>query len=263
AYNVMGLARSGMGVDAADFDQDGWLDLFVTNVDQEMSSLYRNHHDETFDDEASSAGIARDTKLLSGWGVKFFDYDNDGDIDLFMCNGHPDTMVNRRIANVTYAEPMLLFRNDGESWKNVSLESGPIFSKRLAARGLAIGDFNNDGSVDVLVSVNDSAPVLLRNNAASQNHWLGIRLIGKKANIDAIGAKITYRAGDSQRDLWKVGGGGFLSSHDPRIVLGLGQRKKIDWLEIKWPRPSGKIERFTDLPLDRYITVVEGEGKWR
>jgi len=262
AYNVMGLARSGMGVDAADFDQDGWLDLFVTNVDQEMFSLYRNHHDETFDDQASSTGIARDTKLLSGWGVKFFDFDNDGNIDVFICNGHPDTMVNRRIANVTYAEPMLLFRNGGKSWKNVSLESGPIFSTPLAARVLAIGDFNNDGSVDVLVSVNDSSPVLLRNNAGSQNHWLGIRLIGKKANIDAIGAKITYRAGDFERDVCKVGGGGFLSSHDPRIVLGLGQRRKIDSLEIKWPQPSGKIERFTNLPLDRYITVVEGEGKW-
>src|SRR5215469_5456036 len=262
AYNVMGLARSGMGVDAADFDQDGWLDLFVTNVDQEMFSLYRNHRDETFDDIAASTGIARDTKFVSGWGVKFVDYDNDGNIDLFMCNGHPDTMVNRRIPNVTYSEPMLVFRNDGKTWKNVSLESGPIFSRPFAARGLAIGDFNNDGSVDVLVSVNDGVPLLLRNNAGRQNHWLGVRLIGKKANIDAIGAKITYRAGDLERHLWKVGGGGFLSSHDPRVVLGLGQRKNIDWLEIKWPQPSGKTERFTNVPVDRYITIVEAEGQW-
>lgn len=262
AYNVMGLARSGMGVDAGDFDQDGWLDLFVTNVDQEMFSLYRNNHDETFDDVAASAGIATDTKFLSGWGVKFLDYDNDGNLDLFMCDGHPDTMVNRRIPNVTYSEPMLVFHNDGKTWKNVSRDSGPIFSKSFAARGLAIGDFNNDGSVDVLVSVNDGAPILLRNNAGSQNHWLGLRLIGKKANIDAIGAKITYRAGDLHRQAWKVGGGGFLSSHDPRVVLGLGQQKKVDWLEIKWPQPSGKTERFTNLPIDRYVTIVEGEGKW-
>ena len=262
AYNVMGLARSGMGVDAGDFDQDGWLDLFVTNVDQEMFSLYRNNHDETFDDVAPSAGIARDTKFLSGWGVKFIDYDNDGNLDLFMCDGHPDTMVNRRISNVTYSEPMLVFHNDGKTWKNVSRDSGPIFSKSFAARGLAIGDFNNDGSVDVLVSVNDGAPILLRNNAGTQNHWLGLRLIGKKANIDAIGAKITYRAGELQRHSWKVGGGGFLSSHDPRMVLGLGQQKKLDWLEISWPQPSGKTERFTNVPIDRYITIVEGEGKW-
>lgn len=184
-------------------------------------------------------------------------------MDLIISNGHPDTMVDKRISGVHYYEPMLLFRNDGKQWKNVSLESGPIFSSPIAGRALALGDFDNDGSVDVLVSVNDGAPVLLRNNAGRQNHWLGVRLVGKKSNIDAIGAQLTYKVGDVVRHRTKVGGGGYLSSHDPRVVLGLGSQPKVDWLEIKWPRPSGKVERFTNVPVDRYITIVEGEEKWK
>lgn len=263
AVNAMGLPRSGMGVDAADINQDGWLDLFLTNVDHEMFSLYRNHKDMSFDDLAIPTGIGPATMLLSGWGVKFFDYDNDGDLDLLIANGHPDTTVDKRIQDVRYYEPMLLFRHSGEKWENVSGKSGPIFSKDLAARGMAIGDFNNDGAMDVLVAVNDAAPVLLRNNIGRRNHWLGVRLIGKKANIDAIGSKIAWQAGDLRRSAYKTGGGSYASAHDPRMVLGLGQRSKVDWLEITWPQPSGRVERFTDLPVDRYISIVEGEGKWR
>jgi hypothetical protein len=128
---------------------------------------------------------------------------------------------------------------------------------------MAIGDFNNDGAVDVLISVNDGAPVLLRNNNVGKNHWLGVRLIGKKSNPDAIGARITYQAGDLKRSRMKVGGGSFLSSHDPRIVLGTGKQSTIAWLEVRWPQPGGAVERFTDLPIDRYITIVEGTGKWK
>jgi hypothetical protein len=171
--------------------------------------------------------------------------------------------VDNKIPGVTYREPMLLFKNDGKNFQNVSAKSGPIFSQPLAGRGLALGDFDNDGWIDVLITQNNSAPILLRNNAGKQNHWLGLKLIGSKANIDAIGAKVTYRTGDVERHQFKVGGGSYLSSHDPRIVLGLGQRTKLDWLDVKWPQPSGKTERFTNLPIDRYITIVEGEGEWK
>src|SRR5581483_680973 len=194
--SVFGKPRSGMGVDAADYDQDGWIDLFEANVDHEMYSLYHNDKNEAFSDVALPTGIGEATKMMSGWGLKFFDYDN-------------------------------------------------------------------DGSVDVLVTQNNGAPVLLRNNAGHENHWLGVKLVGRKANIDAIGAKVTWRYGDFERHAYKVGGGSYLSSHDPRMVLGLGQHTKIDWLEVKWPAPSGKTERFTALPIDSYVTIVEGEDKWK
>ena len=260
-YSGLGTARSGMGVDAADYDQDGWVDLFVANIDHQSYSLYHNTRDESFSDAANEVGLAAATWLLSGWGVKFFDYDNDGNLDLLVANGHPDLMVEQQFPNVNYLEPMLLFQNTGAGFKNVSAESGPAFSKKLAARGLALGDFDNDGGVDVLISQNNGPPVLMRNKVGSRNHWLGVCLVGKKANIDAVGAKLTYKAGELQRHIFKVGGGSYLSAHDSRVVLGLGSKSKIDWLEIQWPKPSERIERFTSLPIDRYITIVEGQGK--
>jgi len=263
AYGEQGKARSGMGVDAADFNEDGWMDLFVTNMDHELYAIYQNKKDETFDDMAAPSGIARATQLMSGWGLKFFDYDNDGNLDLFIANGHPDDLIEKIYPTVTYREPPLLFHNTGTGLKNVSEESGPIFTRPMASRGLAIGDFDNDGAVDVLISNNDGTPLLLRNNVGAQNQWLGLKLVGKKANPDAIGARVTYQAGDLKRSRMKVGGGSYLSYHDPRMVLGFGKRSKIDWLEIKWPQPSGRVERFTDLPMGRYITIVEEEGKWR
>ena len=261
--NTFGKPRSGMGVDAADYDQDGWIDLFEANVDHEMYSLYHNDKDEVFSDVSNPNRIGGATRLMSGWGLKFFDYDNDGNIDLLLGNSHPDDTIDGRVEGVKFLEPMLLFRNTGDSFENFSTQAGSVFSESFASRGLALGDFDNDGAVDVLVSQNNRAPILLRNNAGRQNHWLGVRLIGTKANIDAIGAKVTYQSGAFQRHKFKVGGGSYLSSHDPRMVLGLGQRNKIDWLEVQWPQPSGKVERLTNLPIDRYITVVEGEGKWR
>jgi hypothetical protein len=239
------------------------MDLFVANIDQEIFSLYQNNGAATFDDVAMPLGIGMATRWMSGWGLKFFDYDNDGDLDLILCNGFPDDLVEELSHQVTYKEPLLLFQNRGNIFKNVSEQSGPVFAKTFAARGLAIGDFNNDGAMDVLISNNDGPPVLLQNQAGRQNHWLGVRLVGHKANRDAIGARITYQAGDLKRARMKVGGGSFLSSHDPRMVLGIGQRAKLDWLEIKWPQPSGAVERFTKLPLDRYITIIEGTGTWR
>jgi enediyne biosynthesis protein E4 len=263
AFSVNGRPRSGMGADAADFNEDGWQDLFVANIDRENFAIYQNNRDNTFDDLAIPTGIAKATKFMSGWGLKFFDYDNDGNLDLILANGNPDDLIGSLHGEVTYEEPLLLFHNNGKSLEDVSAKSGPVFSTNGSYRGLAVGDFNNDGAVDVLISVNNGAPILLRNNAARQNHWLGIHLIGKKANPDAIGATITYKSGDLIRKRLKTGGGSYLSSHDPRMVLGLGKRTAIDSLEIKWPHPGGGTQLVTDLPLDRYITIVEGEQKWK
>jgi len=260
AFSQDGRERSGMGVDSADFNQDGFQDLFVTNVDQEMYSIYKNNHDLTFEDMAGPMGLGRTTRLMSGWGLKFFDYDNDGNIDLFVANGHPDDKIEAHSSHVTYKEPLLLFHNDGKTFANVSANAGPVFASSFAARGMAIGDFTNSGALDVLISVNGGAPLLLKNRGAAANHWLGVKLIGKKCNPDAVGAKLTWIAGGLKRSLLKVGGGSYLSSHDPRLVLGLGSNTKIDRLDIQWPLPSGRLETFKDLPIDRYTTIVEGEG---
>jgi len=166
-------------------------------------------------------------------------------------------------SQVKYREPLLLFQNKGGKYKNVSEQSGPVFGKSFSARGMAVGDFNNDGGIDVLVAVNDGAPILLRNNVGKENHWLGVQLIGTKANRDAVGARLTYKAGDQTRSRMKTGGGSFLSSHDPRMILGLGKRTKVDSLDVQWPQPGGGVERFTNLPTDRYITIVEGTGRWK
>jgi hypothetical protein len=224
-----------------------------------MHSLYHNAGHESFDDIALASGIGKATQLLSGWGLKFFDFDNDGNLDLILCNGHPDTMVKIYQPQVSYRQPLLLFQNTGAAWKNVSDAAGPAFARPIAGRGLAVGDFDNDGALDVLVTVNDGPPILLRNTAARQNHWLGLKLIGKKSNRDAIGAVVTYQAAGRQHRRVKTGGGSFLSSHDPRLVLGLGQAGKIDWLEIHWPQPGGTVQRLQNPPIDRYITIVEGE----
>lgn len=255
-FSVNGQPRSGMGVDAADFDGDGWEDLFVANVDHEMFSLYRNKHDETFADVAYANNVAQATSLLSGWGLKFFDYDNDGLIDLILSNGHPDDMVQSYAPQVKYKEPLLLFHNEGGTLHNVSANAGPAFTRTFPARGLAVGDFDNDGRLDVLIGNNGGAPLLLRNNAAG-NHWLGLKLVGTKANRDAVGARITWSAGGLKRSRLKNAGGSYLSCHDPREVLGLGATSKLDWLEIRWPAPSKQVDRYTDLPVDKYIEIKE------
>lgn len=237
------------------------MDLFVTNVDQEMYSLYHNNRDETFDDMAVPYGIGKVTRLMSGWGVKFFDYDNDGTPDLLLANGHPDDKIEEHTSGVKYREPLLLFHGTGRGFENVTAGSGPLFSRPYAARGMAVGDFNNDGALDVLIGINDAAPLLLKNQTGQLNHWLGVRLVAKRANPDAVGAQVSWQAGDLKRSLSKTGGGSYLASHDPRLVLGIGKRTHMDWVEVRWPQPSGLVERFSNVRVDRYIDLVEGQGE--
>jgi enediyne biosynthesis protein E4 len=260
AYGSSGRARSGMGVDAADVDGDGRQDLFVANIDHEMFALYRNDGGELFTDVSRDNGVDDATLLLSGWGLKFLDVDNDGRVDLLLANGHPDDMIALRAQDVSYKEPLLLFHHDGRRLRNIGAKAGPVFSKSFAARGLAVGDYNNDGRVDVLVGCNGESPLLLRNSSTPDNHWVGVRLQGVTCNRDAVGARLRWSAGGIERSRLKNGGGSYLSSHDPREVLGFGKATSLEWLEIRWPRPSGRIERFTNVPIDRYVTIAEGKG---
>src|SRR5215475_418546 len=245
-FSEAGRPRSGMGVDAADLNGDGWQDLFVANVDHEKYSLYLNNKDETFIDTAYANGVAQDTRLMSGWGLKFFDYDNDGAIDLLLANGHPDDMIDLYSIQVKYKEPLLLF-HQGPDHKlhDVSQEAGPAFQRDYAARGLAVGDFDNDGALDVLVGINGAAPLLLKNNAAKGKNWLGLKLEGVTSNRDAIGARIVWQAGGKVRRMLKTSGGSYLSSHDPRVVLGIADAPLIDSIEIHWPAPSKQVDKLT------------------
>jgi hypothetical protein len=245
-----------MGVDAADYDGDGWQDLFVANVDQELFSLYHNQKDLTFIDKPGEIGAA--TRLLSGWGLKFFDYDNDGDPDLILVNGHPDDMVEAQSSKVKYREPLLMFENVDGKYKNVSAQSGEVFKKDFPARGMSVGDFDNDGDLDLLIINNGDAPILLRNQGGNKNNWLGLQLIAKQSNPGAVGAVITWTAGGVKRSRLKTSGGSYLSSHDPREILGAGRATKIDSVEIKWP--SGVVDKLVNPPINKYIKVAEGES---
>jgi len=261
AYGETGRARSGMGVDAADVDGDGWQDLVVGNIDHEMYAFYRNSRGDFFADVARDHGLSDATRLLSGWGVKLFDVDNDGRVDLFLGNGHPDDTITQRASDVRYRQPPLLFMNDGRRLRNASATAGPIFQRPLSVRGLAVGDIDNDGRLDVLLGINGGQPVLLRNTSAPENHWAGVKLQGVRANRDAIGARLTWSAGSVRRSRLKTGGGSYLSSHDPREVLGIGTATTLDWVEVAWPGPSRVTERFADLPVDRYTVIKEGAGR--
>src|ERR1043165_2360765 len=151
-----------------------------------------------------------------------------------------------------------MFENTGRAFKNVSAQSGAAFSREFSGRGMATGDFDNDGDLDVLVSNNGEAPLLLRNDGGNKNNWIGLTLVATKSNSAAVGAVITWQAGSLKRSRLKTGGGSFLSSHDPREILGLGSATKVDFVEIRWP--SGEIDKLTNPPLNSYVKVVEGSG---
>jgi enediyne biosynthesis protein E4 len=253
AYSSDGAARSGMGVDAADYDGDGWEDLFVANFNHERFALYRNRGDQTFSDEAGATGVAEATQMYSGWGLKFFDLDADGDQDLIVCNGHPDDLIEAINTSLKHKEPLLLFENRAGKYTNLGARAGEAFTRHYPARGLAVGDLNNDGFADVVVANNGAAPLLLRHRGTKVNHWVGLHLKGP-----AVGARLTWSAGGVKRSRLKSSGGSYLSAHDPRELLGLGAAKQLDWLEVRWPAPNGRVDRFENMTANRYYTLKPG-----
>lgn len=262
ALSESGWARSGMGVDAADIDGDGHQDLIVANIDRERYSIYRNSGHGMFDDLSFAGEIGRVTYNMSGWGLRFADFDNDGVLELILANGHPDDLVQERRPQVTYTEPLLYLTQKGNGqFRDASAAAGPAFGKRYSARGLATGDFDNNGLLDVLIGVNGGAPVLLENrHPRNKNNWIGVTLVGKKANRDGTGARIRWRAAGVSRERFKRAGGSYLSSSDRREILGLGQADRLDWIEVHWPAPSNRVERFTGLATGAYIRIEEGSG---
>ncbi|HEY7306442.1 MAG TPA: CRTAC1 family protein [Bryobacteraceae bacterium] len=259
AFGEDGKAEAGMGTDAADFDRDGLPDLFVTHLDLEYNRLYRNQGKGTFEDVTFTAKLGAGTFKMSGFGTRFFDYDNDGWRDLFIADGHVLDNVQLFHAGTEYAEPKVVYRNTGGTFQDVTKQLGPDLAVPRVSRAAAFADYDNDGDVDVLVTNNGDRPQLFRNQDGNRNHWVEVRLIGTRSNRDAVGAKVKLVAGNvTQKDEVK-GGMSYQAAHDPRLHFGLGQATRIAALEILWP--SGTVTKLTDLAPDRCISIEEGRGE--
>lgn len=260
AYDTAGNAKAGMGVDAADTNGDGIPDFAITNFNDQYHSLFTGRVPLPYDDRTVASHLAQYTKSFVGWGVKFIDYDNDGNQDLVLVNGHINEVIERTREDVKYKEPPLLLRNDGRgNFQDMRALAGPAFRSGFVARGLATGDLDNDGDVDAVFTCLDAQPVLLRNNLGQDNHWVGLALRGTRSNRDAIGARITLSTPSRTYVRWITGGSSYLSSHDKRVVVGLGGGEAPRRLrgEIRWP--SGFVQRIVNLRVDQYQEIIEAQ----
>ena len=259
AVSSDGQFEAGMGTDAADTTGNGRMDLIVAHLDTQLARFYQNLGDQTFDDATLRSKIGYATYHMSEFGARFMDYDNDGARDLFMANGHVLDNIQRYHADTQYAEPKLMFRNNGHGmFENVSDRLGADFQLHRVSRGAAVGDFDNDGDLDILVNNNGQAPQLLRNDGGNANHWLEILLIGTKSNRDGVGARVKVSAGDLILYDQRKGGMSYQSAQDPRLHFGLGPHSRVDTVEIFWP--SGIVTKLAGLDSDRIIAVKEGVG---
>ena len=250
-----GRTYAGMGVDFADYNNDGRPDLAVTTLANQRYALYKNDGDGNFSYSTITSGLGKFTKTHSGWGIKFFDYDNDGWKDLLIAQGHDLDTIELSSPNLRYREPMILARNTGGEFVDVSSESGAAFQQPWVGRGLAVGDMDNDGRVDAVVTTNDGALHILRNETATQNHWITLKLIGHKSNRDAIGAEVRLKSARSSQMAVVTTGGSYLSSSDKRVHFGLGADAVATSIEIHWP--SGIVQTLPNVSADQMLTVDE------
>jgi hypothetical protein len=258
-YDEDGREQAGMGVSAGDYDADGWLDIFKTNFEDDVPDLYHNEGDGTFTFRTFDAKLGFNLKYL-GWGGGFFDYDNDGWPDIFIANGHvyPE-LENHHHPESPYRQRNLLYHNFGNGrFEDVTSIVGPGLELRRSGRGVAFGDIDNDGRLDILINNQNDPPTLLRNESENANHWISIRTVGTKSNRDGIGARVTLSAGGRRQIQEVTSGGSYLSQNDLRVHFGLGSETKIDWIEIRWP--SGAVDKIENASADRFLTVEEGQG---
>ncbi len=263
AYGSNGKPESGMGTDAADLDGDGLPELWVTNIDFEPNNLFHNYGDETFGDMTFQAKLGSMAMLFSGFGTRFVDFDNDGKLDMFVANGHPLDNIQLMHEAVTAKERPFLIENLGNgTFEEVGQKHGEVFSRQFNARGLAMGDFDNDGDEDFLLVQNGSPPVLLRNDGGNRNSWIGFELVGKASGRDAIGAVVTVTAGGKRQIRELVGGSSYCSASDLRMLFGLGSAEKAEKVEIRWP--TGVTHSLTDLTARKYYKIEEpADSRWR
>ena len=258
AYDSAGMAKSGMGVDAADVNGDGFADFLITNFNDQYHSFFLGSAAFPYQDRTVASRLAAYTKPFVGWGVKFIDYDNDGNLDILLANGHINAAIEATREDVKYRQPLLLLRNDSKgSFQNVRDQGGPVFQSGYLGRGLAVGDFDNDGDLDAVITCLSSRPILLRNNVGQSNSWIGFDLQGRNSNRDAIGAQLTVSVGARKLSRFIVGGSSYLSSSDKRVLFGLGAGTQPSTVrvEIRWP--NGMMQYVSGLKSNRYHKIIE------
>jgi hypothetical protein len=261
AYSDDGVARAGMGIDAADYDRSGYPSLLVTNFSNQMLALYHNERNGLFVDTAPSSEVGRSSLLTLGFGCFFFDYDLDGWPDFYVADGHLDDSIERIQQRIHFAEPPHLYHNlNGKNFEDVAASMGQSFDAPRVARGAAYGDINNDGAPDIVITTNAGAASLFLNQG-STNHALRIKLIGTKSNRDGIGAEVQVKSATTTQKQMLRSGSSYLSSSELILTFGLGASTKADTIEVRWP--SGAVDRLTSINADQIITIREGSGLLR
>jgi enediyne biosynthesis protein E4 len=259
AYSADGREQAGMGIDSADYDNDGWADIAKANFSDDTNNLFHNDHNGEFTDLAGPANFGPVSIPFLGFGIKFLDFDNDGWKDIFVANGHVNPQVDGHSFGVTYAERPLLFRNlKNGKFEEIGTRAGAAMARRYVARGAATADFFNDGREDLLVSVLDGSPLLLRNESAKVGHWLRIKVVGTASNRDGFGARVQVKEGGLTQSAEVRANSSFESASDPRLHFGLGDATIVDSIIIHWP--SGKVETLGPQKADQELVVREGQG---
>ena len=257
AYDENGMAKSSMGVDCGDYNNDGWLDLFI--VCTEINTLYQNNGDGTFTDETVAAGLGEPTHLLVGFSPSFLDYDNDGDLDIFVANGHFQDIIESLEATKTYAQSDQLYRNNGNgTFTDISsLFPNSYFSERYVGRATITGDYDNDGDVDIFVVNSNQEAILLRNEEGNNNNWIQIKLIGKQSNRDGIQARVQISC-DGVKQMKEVKSGScYASGSDKRLLFGLGKKDRIDFVQVNWP--SKIIQTLENVMANQLLIITESK----
>ncbi len=255
AVDEDGKTFAGMGTDFADYDNDGFPDLVVDNLANQKYALYHNNRDGSFTYVTQTSGVGRATLKHSGWGLRFFDYDNDGWKDLLIAQGHDLDTIEKSSPELRYREPMLLLHGTGKGFEDVSAASGSVFQQPWVGRGLATGDINNDGRVDAVVTTNDGPAHVLLNGTNMRNHWLMLTLVGHKSNRDAIGAVVKVVGARGEQYATVTTASSYLSSSDKRVHFGLGSDAAVKQIEIRWP--SGTVQILKDVKADQLLKVEE------
>ncbi|MBV8807139.1 MAG: CRTAC1 family protein, partial [Acidobacteriaceae bacterium] len=250
-----GRTYAGMGVDFSDYNNDGWPDLVITDLGNEKYALYTNSRDGTFAYASYTSGLASISLLHSGWGLRLADYDNDGWKDLLIAQGHVLDTIEIDNPALRYKEPPALLRNTGRGFVDVSKDSGIVFSERWAGRGLALGDIDNDGKLDAVITTNNGPAYALKNETETTNHWLMLKLVGSKSNRDGIGAAITMKTSAGTQYQTVTTSGSYCSASDVRAHFGLGADARVKNIEIRWP--SGIVQHLSDVNADQILTVKE------